>query len=155
MHEINVGILVALWRWFFGSPAIVPRNLKNDPKAEPTVSLLARVKGRPIDCFHGGCFGKADPRCGGGNCTEHCLDYCGNTCIGYDVVERNVQAMNGMGHQTFCVSVGRQHVYMCKDCGMRLSLPSWSDRVSDADRYKLMELLETCDTYKVVGVMKS
>ena len=42
----------------------------------PTPCAAARYAG----CYER-CVGVADKRCKGGNCTAHCRDYCGGTCL--------------------------------------------------------------------------
>lgn len=34
-----------------------------------------------IECAHDTCHGEWDPRCEGGNCTNHCFLYCRGMCV--------------------------------------------------------------------------
>lgn len=70
------------------------------PCPQPDFDRLARRYLRPY-CGLGinVCLGYADPRCKGGNCTRHCVRWCGGKCIGVKVVPRPVHQSTSQSPQ--------------------------------------------------------
>lgn len=125
------GLFTRLWEWLFGD-------------ALP-----------PSECFTQYCTGNHDPRCGGGNCTKHCNEHCRGLCSSRSVVPGNLTSLNGMGHDAHCMTVGLQHVYMCRACGFRMLVPTDMGVLSGKSASAFLDDIQTCDTFKVREVMES
>lgn len=71
----HVGIIVRLWRFFFARGPSIGRCAVADKH-----QVKDRWGNYRDDWVLLKCPSKADPRCGGGNCTTHCNSLCGDRC---------------------------------------------------------------------------
>lgn len=89
----EMGVLVRLWRWLFAGGG----------------------------CSSSLCYGLADPRCWGGNCTRHCkqYDHCNGSCL--DRAELlELAAILRLKEHSLTLEAGRKLV--CSVCGSSFSL---------------------------------